>query len=317
MTRAIVAALDALARLVGRLGPARLPALGAVVGALAGSVLRIRRALVERALRASGAPHPTRAARAMYAGLGTSAVELLWAAGRSGSDFGEIVRLEPGAREALERALRRGRGVVLAASHTGNWELAALSLAARARVTIVAKALSVRGFELWSLRVRRARGIRVARPGRMLGPAFRALGRGEIVALMIDQVPAREEHGVAASFLGRPVLVDRAPAALAACTGATMLVTAARRAEGGGHVLSVLDALEPPEDGRRAWIEEASRRATGALERFVREHPEDWLWLHRRWRAPRLSFPPSVAKPSPCRTTPSSSLEGASEAASS
>ena len=280
-----------------------LRALGAVIGWLAGSVLRIRRAHVERAMINAGVAAPGRTARAMYRALGAGVMELLWVARKGREELARVVRIDAASREALARACAARRGVVLAASHTGNWELAAHAFAAEMNVLIVAKRLSVRVFEAFIGRLRRRHGIRVARPGRMLAPAYGALARGGAVALMIDQVPARAGQGLTASFLGEAAILDRAPAALAACTGAPLLVTAARREPDGTHTLSILVTLEPPPGGRRAWIEHATREATRALEVFVREHPSEWLWMHRRWRAPLaapaacLSRAPSLNEP--------------------
>ena len=102
--------------------------------------------------------------------------------------------------------------------------------------------------------------------------------------MMIDQVPNDERHATRVDFLGAPALADRAPAVLSAHTGAPLVVSASRRGREGGHELLVLRVLEPPARASRKWIEAATAEATHALEGFVREHPSEWLWLHRRWR---------------------------------
>jgi KDO2-lipid IV(A) lauroyltransferase len=107
--------------------------------------------------------------------------------------------------------------------------------------------------------------------------------------MMIDQVPSYERAGVKTEFLGRIVLVDRGPATLAARERVPLVVAAARREPGGDHVLHVLDVLETPERPGRAWIDAATIAATRALDRFVRAHPSQWLWMHRRWRMPRVA----------------------------
>jgi KDO2-lipid IV(A) lauroyltransferase len=131
--------------------------------------------------------------------------------------------------------------------------------------------------------------------------------------MMIDQVPASPRHAMVVEFLGRPALADRGPAILAAACGASLVVAASRRDRRGEHVLHVLDVLVPPKRGRGAWIDEATVVATRALDRFVRAHPDQWLWLHRRWK--HLDPGPRMATlPRPC-TTRSSSPGAASRAA--
>jgi KDO2-lipid IV(A) lauroyltransferase len=262
-----------------------LRALGGLLGWLAGSVLRIRRAHVEASMRAAGVARPGVEARAMYAALGQSAVEFLWLALR-GPRALEHVRIDEASRARWDQALSRGRGVVVAASHTGNWDLAACAIAREVELLVVTRRLSIRWLDRFWQGTRARRGVRLSGARGALARSRRVLREGGAVAMMIDQVPLDGRHAVAAEFLGRVAQTDRAGPALAAVSGAPLVVAASRRDPRGHHVLSVLDVLEPPPRASRAWIEEATRRATRALDGFVRAHPSQWLWLHRRWRAP-------------------------------
>jgi KDO2-lipid IV(A) lauroyltransferase len=294
--------------------------LGAVLGWLAGSVLRIRRAHVEESMRAAGLSGVRREAGAMYAALGTSAVEFLWMACQ-GARALEPVRIEEGSIAPWNEALARGRGVVIAASHTGNWDLAACAMAQRVELLVVTKRLHVRWLDRFWQSTRAALGVRLAEGRGAMATSREVLRRGGAVAMMIDQVPGAARHAMAVEFLGRPALADRAPATLAAVTGAPLVVAAARRDERGRHWLHVLDVLQPPRRGSRAWIGPATRAATVALDRFVRAHPSQWLWLHRRWKSilpapcPPLSSSRSSRRRPVRPPTPSSSPAEASRAA--
>jgi KDO2-lipid IV(A) lauroyltransferase len=270
--------------------------LGALVGWVAGSVLRIRRSHVEASMRAAGVPGPAAAARAMYAALGASALEFLWLAAR-GPRALACVRIEDASRETWRRAIAKGRGVVVAASHTGNWDLGACAIAREVDLTVVTKHLRVAWLDRFWQSTRARLGITLADATGAMQRSRRALRRGGAVAMMIDQVPSSARHALPCEFLGRSAMTDRAPAALAARAGAPLVVAAGRRALDGTHVLAVLAVFEPPPRPSRAWIDEATRSATAALDRFVRAHPEQWLWMHRRWK-------PMLA--GPCRATPSS-----------
>jgi KDO2-lipid IV(A) lauroyltransferase len=125
--------------------------------------------------------------------------------------------------------------------------------------------------------------------------------------MLMDQVPLSPRHASTVEFLGRPAATDRAPAAMAASARVPLVVAAARRDASGEQILHVLDVLRPPPRPTRAWVLSATRRATAALDAFVRLYPDQWLWLHRRWK-PML--------PARCSTPiPSSSPAGASTAA--
>jgi KDO2-lipid IV(A) lauroyltransferase len=286
-----------------------LRAAGWLLGWLAGSVLRIRRTHVEEAMRIAGVGTH---ASGMYRELGTSAVEFLWLATR-GRRALDRVRIDEESRVRWTDALARGRGVVVAASHTGNWDLAACAIARDVPLLVVTKRLRVRWLDrLWQ-GTRAAQGVMLSGARGALQRARVVLGRGGAVAMMIDQVPARPSHAVEVDFLGRAALVDRAPAALAASARAPLVVAAARRGPGGRQILHVLEVLVPPPRAGRAWIDAASATATRALDRFVRAHPTQWLWLHRRWkRLDRPRGPGMLALP--C-TTPSSSPAAPSRAA--
>jgi Kdo2-lipid IVA lauroyltransferase/acyltransferase len=261
-----------------------LGAFGAALGMLAGSVLRIRRRHVEGSLQAAGIAPAASIARRMYTSLGTGVFELLWLAGRPGDALDDRFTMTPAGGEALARAAARGRGVVVATAHTGNWDVSAcgatrwIARALGLRVTVVTKRLSWRALDRYWQHLRAERGVRlVDAPG--------AAAAGGVVALLVDQAPERASGVATLSFMGRPARHDLAPALLAARAKAPILVMLGRRGADGVHRLELCETIEPEalRGGPRA-IEAATARIAGAVERFVRAQPEQWLWLHRRWK---------------------------------
>jgi lauroyl/myristoyl acyltransferase len=293
-----VSVLVVLARAVALLAWSSLGRAGAVLGWLAGSVLRIRRGAVEAAMTRAAVNEPSAEATAMYRGLGEGVFELLWLAGASAERRAEALRthvhLDEDLAVALIAAAERGP-VILAASHTGNWELIAYGAAQvlaqhGRRLAVVVKPQSVGAFHAFCMNLRETCGLVLIEPRGAFAAARKSLAAGDVIAMPIDQVPDRRRHGVEVSFLGATALADRAPAALARATGATLLVVAASR-DGRlqrGHLLAELPGARHQRDEvtASAWIETATREATRALETFVSTRPASWLWLHRRWRAP-------------------------------
>jgi Kdo2-lipid IVA lauroyltransferase/acyltransferase len=280
----IALALELLARVVGLLPLGAVHALGRGLGVTAWA-LGIRRAHVVASMTRAEVAEPSRAARSMYRALGMGVFELLWVRGRRGP-LAPLAELDPPSREALARAREGGRGIVLAASHTGNWEIAACRWAEDSELLVVTKRLSVQGFHRFCTRLRAARRVQTAHAGDAAWRARAILRRGGTVAMMLDQVPATKERAITLDFLGALAHVDRAPAIVAAATGAPLVVAASRRNADGTHTLRVLGVHAPPEVPDRAWIERVTRDATRALDAFVRENPSEWLWLHRRWATP-------------------------------
>jgi len=259
-------------------------------------------------MRSAGIGSPAIAAAGMYRALGASALEFLWLA-RPGEEALDHVRIDAASEPRWREALAHGRGVVVAASHTGNWDLAACAVARDVELVIVTKRLSVRSLDEFWQSTRRARGVRLVEARGAVGCARAALGRGAAVAMMIDQVPSSPRHAVPVDFLGRPALADRSPAAVAASTGAALVVAASSRDTGGEHVLHVLDVLVPPARPGRPWVDDATVRTTAALDAFVRVRPTQWLWMHRRWKTIDRG-----TKLAACATTLSSSRAAASRA---
>jgi KDO2-lipid IV(A) lauroyltransferase len=211
-------------------------------------------------------------------------MELLWLAARH-RDLAMIAHIDEPSARAVEEAKRGGRGLVFAASHTGNWDLAACAIASHLPLMVITKRLSMPGIDAFWQGARARYGITLVGAAGAMARARAHLAAGGAVAMMIDQVPDTANHSVRAPFLGSEAHVDRAPFTLAAACRVPLLVAAARRTDH-GQALRVLTSLTPPAAAATGWAQGAALDATAALDSFVRAHPSEWLWMHRRWRSP-------------------------------
>ncbi|MGH7280853.1 MAG: lysophospholipid acyltransferase family protein, partial [Polyangiaceae bacterium] len=160
----------------------------------------------------------------MYRSLGMSAIEFLFLANRKTKMGAEV---DARSRARLDEARALGKGVVIAASHTGNWDLAACAIASELSLLVVTKRLKIRWIDAFWQNTRTARGVRLCEATGAMTLAKTQLAAGGAVAMMIDQVPAKKSHAEPVSFLGEEAFIDRAPAALAARTRAPLVVSAA------------------------------------------------------------------------------------------
>jgi KDO2-lipid IV(A) lauroyltransferase len=300
------AVLGCLLAVVARIPLATLPWLGSMLGWFVGSVLRVRRDEVENAMKASAIARPAAQARAMYRSLGKSALEFIALSTPQADRIIGRVHVDDGSRRCVADALAIGRGLVIAGTHTGNWDLAACAMARTVDLLVVTKHLRVRPLDRFWQATRAAHGVLLCDAKGALTQARRVLARGGAVAMMIDQVPDAPSRAAVVDFLGRGAMTDRAPAVLAAGSRAPLMLVAGRRDTEGAHRLCVLGLWLPPARPSRSWIDETTRAATRALEEFVREHPSEWLWLHRRWkqldaRACEAMLSPPCATHSPFR----------------
>src|SRR6185503_13145640 len=115
-------------------------------------------------------------------------------------------------------------------------------------------------------------------------PVLQALRGGALVAILLDQNASRRE-GVFVPFFGRLASTSRSAATLSIRTGTPILPLFIRRETDGRHRITVEPAIAPPAGGStEEGIVEMTRRCTEAIEAAVRRTPEQWLWMHARWR---------------------------------
>jgi KDO2-lipid IV(A) lauroyltransferase len=247
----------------------------------------LRRIAVERFriavenLRAAGMPDPVRIADRMFDHLGTMILEIL-AIRRMAR--GEIVPrlIQYRGREHYETARSRGRGVLLSLGHFGNWEVTAPAYRRNfGRLHAVYRPLDNAVLDRLVFEMRTGYGQTMIPMAEATVRVAAALRAGETVAILADQDARR--HGIFVDFFGRPASTLPSLAILSLRTGAPILPVHPVREE--GRFLVEADAPIFPEamageDRIRRMTQEVVRR----LEAAVRRRPEQYFWLHRRWK---------------------------------
>jgi KDO2-lipid IV(A) lauroyltransferase len=122
---------------------------------------------------------------------------------------------------------------------------------------------------------------RGATAGRRLATAIR---RGRAAGLLIDQ-DIRDIPGVFVPFFGHPAWTPSGAAALALRTGTPTVPAFVHRRPDGHHHVTVEPPLPIPAEGAfDDRVRELTASATASIERAIRRQPEQWVWMHRRWR---------------------------------
>ncbi len=188
--------------------------------------------------------------------------------------------------EHLRSALDDGRGAMLTTAHCGNWEL----LNARLPVAAVPLTIAVRRLDdprldrmVTSLRCRF--GTEVVPRGETAGRVLaRALASNRVDGLLIDQ-DIRDVPGVFVPFFGRPAWTPSGAAMLAIRLRAPVIPGFIHRLPDGTHEATIHPPLPIPTDGSlEDRVQELTAAATAAIEAQIRAYPEQWVWMHRRWR---------------------------------
>ena len=186
--------------------------------------------------------------------------------------------------EHLQDAVdRHGRALMLTA-HLGNWELLTLApVLTGYPLTVVARTLDWAALNAWADRLRRKVGVEVVDKRDAVRPVLAALRRGGLVGILLDQNASRRE-GVFVPFFGRLASTSRALALLALRTRTPVIPAFIRRVGTGRHVIRIEPPLPMPEGTDEAAILMLTGRCTQVIENAVRATPDQWLWMHDRWR---------------------------------
>jgi KDO2-lipid IV(A) lauroyltransferase len=215
-------------------------------------------------------------------GLMLSEIAHLWRAGPAQVEsLSEVSGLEN-----FESALEAGRGAMFTTAHCGNWELlsARLPVAGVPLISAVRELTDPRLDELVkSTRTRFGTEIVPRGPaaGRQL---IRSLARNKVCGLLIDQ-DIRDVPGVFVPFFGRPAWTPSGAATLAIRMECPLIPGFIHRRPDGTHKVEIHPPLEKPSGGTlEDQVLELTAAATAAIERQIRAYPEQWVWMHRRWR---------------------------------
>jgi KDO2-lipid IV(A) lauroyltransferase len=262
---------------------------GATLGDTAGR-LGIRRRVAQENLAIAFPDRPIAEREAIlrdhYRELGRVAAEYPRLGALVHAGPGEVVA-EVHGLEHLEAAAAAGRGVILLTGHYGNFELLGAWLGRLNPVDFVVKGLSNPAVERRIERWRSAAGVGAIPIGSGVRRVFAALRQKRWVAMLADQ-DARSA-GLFVPFFGRLTSTPAGPAAISLRSGAPILMGFPRRRPDGRHVLDVVPPFDVGRDSPEA-VWDLTARHTACLETWVREHPAQWFWLHRRWKTP----PPAV-----------------------
>jgi KDO2-lipid IV(A) lauroyltransferase len=194
-----------------------------------------------------------------------------------------------------DAAFAQGRGLLVLTAHFGNWGLLSTVFAAAGYpVNVLTKPVKDPVLdEFWRSRLSRT-GLRLLTRDDAMNKMMRCLKNKEAVGFVLDQNrPA--DQGVFVDFFSRPACTISALAVLAMMTRSPVLPVFLLRddADPVRHRILIGDVLsfEYPSDGSDA-VEHNTQKYTRIIEDVVRKYPDQWIWLHRRWKTRPPGEPP-------------------------
>jgi Kdo2-lipid IVA lauroyltransferase/acyltransferase len=219
-------------------------------------------------------------ARRCFIHLGKSLLETMLMTPHRLSEVVKIV-----GRENLRNALNQGKGVIYVTGHIGNWELMAHTVASLSTLSVVAAPIEPEQVNEIILRLRAGMGVRTilrGRPGASR-ELIRVLKENRILGILIDQDTDVESAFM--DFMGRPAWTPTGAASMAIKFGVPVVFGYIYRGEDDRHTITIEGPLELTRTGDiEKDIPANTAMLTKKIEDCIRKQPEQWVWMHRRWR---------------------------------
>jgi KDO2-lipid IV(A) lauroyltransferase len=261
--------------------------LGRIIGTLAYLIDVPHRRIVRTNLRLAfpdwTAGKIRRTSRRVFQQLGATLVEMCQLTTYCQADLIDRVRVF--GAERWRHALDQNRGLIIVSAHLGNWEVGMQYAACFMQKPAlgVAKKIHFRPMDKWIHKLRTRFGNKIIYKKGALPDMRQALRKGGIVAMLVDQSKRRE--GVDVDFFDYTVPATPAAAFLAIrCKSPVLPIFCIREANG-----QLTIHVDPPlnfswSGDLRADVRSNTQLITQSVERAIRQYPEQWFWVHKRWK---------------------------------
>jgi lauroyl/myristoyl acyltransferase len=215
-----------------------------------------------------------------------SSLGLFWAPRLNRETLGALIEVDAESVRRVRECHARGKGIVFVTLHYCDWELIGLATALQGiPLTIVTEQTRNPHVKRILERLRGHTGNRIILQRYAVPKLYKALTRGECIALLIDLNALPTRGGIWLEFFGRPVFSYSVAAGLALRTGAAIIGGVAHPLPDGR--LRVVYGPEipcAPTGDEDADVRDVSQRCLRFCEEIIRQRPEYWVWFYRRWR---------------------------------
>ncbi len=192
-----------------------------------------------------------------------------------------IVRIKNG--NNIKELIGRRKGLIVITAHLGCWELIPAYFSQKGYpVNVITRKVYDKNVDGMINGIRRAFGVRIIDKNRSPIVALKKLLLGEAVGILMDQ--NTKTNSVFIDFLGHKTYTPVGPAYLAMKTGAPVIPVAIHRLRDDTHLIEVGEEVEIKNTGnQKSDILENTKRCSKAVEHFITNHLDEWVWFHKRW----------------------------------
>lgn len=196
----------------------------------------------------------------------------------------KLVTVEGNGMEKLDQALSKGKGVIVASGHLGNWELlAGFVILSGYYGEVVARKIYYKPFDRVLVKLRSHVNVKTIYRDGGLRQILKVLQENGIVGMVVDQ-DIEKLDGVFVKFFGKLAWTPAAPAKISMATGAPILPMAMVQ-EGDRYRFFIEDPIWPETSGDKDEnVQRVTQQWSDVIEKYIRRYPDQWVWMHDRWR---------------------------------
>lgn len=224
-------------------------------------------------------------AKRVFQNLGKNAVELVNLPKFNRARMEKFVRFRN--RERLDKAYEKGKGVIVLTAHFGSWELMAAALREFGCPGVtIGRRIYFKKYDDYLNKLRRSRDVEVIYRDESPRKMLKTLKKNWIVGIVADQ-DVDSVDGVFVNFFGRQAYTPLGPVVLARASGAVLLPVFIIR-EGDWHTIAIDEPIELVDTGNKeADLISNTQKWSNVVESYIRKYPDQWVWMHRRWKTKR------------------------------
>ena len=225
-----------------------------------------------------------RLALSAWSNLGRNLFEIIrWRRWTQERIVGQIARVR--GVEHADKAHKKGRGFFVVTGHLGNWELLGGYMCRRYKGSALAQKIYDPRFDrlITEFRLHNLGAVSMIKRGVALRGILKALKENQYILALCDQDTGSD--GVFVPFFGKPAWTQSGVARIAQKTGASLVPAFVVRGPDGQFELHVEKEIEVPRTAdREKDVLETVRRITEVIEAYIKAYPDQWVWMHERWK---------------------------------
>lgn len=263
--------------------------LGQLIGLFWFDVLRIRRntaiSNIQKAFPQMNKKEAVKMARTSLIHMGYTIVEFVSFPFFNKEDIDQCFEFEGDSLQILRDGLSHNKGVFMLSAHIGNGDLAVAALCYnQLPIHLVSKIFKTKWLNDFWFEARRKHGAQFISPRRSSYDILKALKKNDIVIFVLDQYTG-PPNGILTTFFGHPTGTAWGPALLAQRSKSVVIPAYSYRKKFGQYVIKASAPIEFEEkETKEETLLYNTQKYNAAIEQMVLDHPEQWMWIHKRWK---------------------------------